>query len=111
VGGVVGLQVGVAAVAGVAAAVLVEGRRLADAVVAAEGGGAGPALVDVVAEEGDEGEVLLGGEGPMGGVVAVLVVLARGGGEADPVGSLPGCRSGVGAADGLIWLLARNLYQ
>ena len=93
-GGVDALQRRVALVEAVAVAVGVQGRDLG-AVVLADGGGVGPALVDVVAEMDHQVGVLLGRKSPRR-PEAVLPVLARREQEAQPI-SAPGRRCRPGA--------------
>jgi hypothetical protein len=95
--GVDPLQRRVALVEAVAVAVGVQRRDLG-AVVLAEGGGVGPALVDVVAQMDHQVGVLLGCEGPRR-PEAVLPVLARREQEAQPIPAPTGRRR-PGAADG-----------
>jgi hypothetical protein len=84
----------VALVEAVTVAVGVQGRDLG-AVVLADGGGVGPALVDVVAEMDHQVGVLLGSKRPRR-PEAVLPVLARREQEAQPI-SAPGRRCRPGA--------------
>ena len=106
-GGVGGLQVGVHLVLGVAAAVIVQRVDLAaevladvlDRAVRAVRGAVAAAFVDVVAVAEDEVWIVLG-QATIGRVVAALVVLAAGDGEADAVqGGAQGRRGASPAGD------------
>ena len=97
VSGVGGLEVGVGFVLAVAGAVVVEGVEGGKGVDA--GAVLGAVLVDVVAEEEDGVDVGFG-DVAVGDVVAVLVVLAGGEGEAEAVDLFRRRGGGAGASDG-----------
>lgn len=101
-GGVGGLEIGIGFVEGVAEPVVGKGLCLAAEVGAAADGVFGAdafVLVDVVAEEEDEVEVVLD-QVAVGRVVAGLIVLAGGEGKAEAVERGIGRWGGFGAADG-----------
>ena len=100
--GVGGLQVGVAAMQGIAVAVVDQAAGVAQGVAAGQGGGGhvgAGVFVDVVAQE-DDGVGLLGAQVAPGGVVAMFPALAGGKGEAEALHLRARRRQGARAAGG-----------
>ena len=96
------LQLGVAAVQGIAVAVVGQAAGVAQGVAARQGRGGqvgAGVFVDVVAQE-DDGVGLLGAQVAPGGVVAVLPALAGGKGEAKALHLRARRRQAAGAAGG-----------